>query len=110
MHHGGYRQAGATGDPVYLGAANPTLITTSTGPQGGFGVAAQTYHNLNVSHAFGPRHPWPALRRLSLQFTLNNVLGTEPAFDAGNNRAPFFYSRNGNIRLRDYILRVKRDF
>ncbi|MFZ9747296.1 MAG: TonB-dependent receptor domain-containing protein, partial [Opitutaceae bacterium] len=110
VHHGGYRQAGAPGDPVYLGAASPTLITTSTGPQGGFGVAAQTYHNLNVSHAFGPRHPWPALRRLSLQFTLNNVLGTEPAFDAGNNRAPFFYSRYGNIRLRDYILRVKRDF
>jgi hypothetical protein len=34
----------------------------------------------------------------------------EPAFDAGNNRAPFFYSRYGSIRLRDYILRVKRDF
>jgi hypothetical protein len=34
----------------------------------------------------------------------------EPALDAGNNRAPFFYSRYGSIRLRDYILRVKRDF
>jgi hypothetical protein len=86
------------------------LITTSTGPQGGFRVAAQTFHNLNISHAFGPRHRWPYLRRLSVQFTLNNVLGTEPAFDAGNNRAPFFYSRYGSIRLRDYILRVKRDF
>lgn len=110
VHHGGYRQAGAPGDPVYLGAANPTLITTSTGPQGGFRVAAQTYHNLNVSHAFGPRHRWPYLRGLSVQFTLNNVLGTEPQFDAGNNRAPFFYSRYGSVRLRDYILRVKRDF
>jgi outer membrane receptor protein involved in Fe transport len=110
VHHGGYRQAGAPGDPVYLGAANPNLITTSTGPQGGFRVAAQTFHNLNISHAFGPRHRWPYLRRLSVQFTLNNVLGTEPAFDAGNNRAPFFYSRYGSIRLRDYILRVKRDF
>jgi iron complex outermembrane recepter protein len=110
VHHGGYRQAGAPGDPVYLGVANPTLITTSTGPQGGFDVAAQTFHSLNVSHAFGPRHRWPALRRLSVQFTLNNVLGTEPAFDAGNNRAPFFYSRYGSVRLRDYILRVKRDF
>lgn len=110
VHHGGYRQAGAPGDPVYLGAATPTLITTSTGPQGGFRVAAQTYHNLNVSHAFGPRHRWPYLRGLSVQFTLNNVLGTEPPFDAGNNRAPFFYSRYGSVRLRDYILRVKRDF
>jgi outer membrane receptor protein involved in Fe transport len=110
VHHGGYRQAGAPGDPVYLGAATPALITTSTGPQGGFRVAAQTYHNLNVSHAFGPRHRWPYLRGLSVQFTLNNVLGTEPPFDAGNNRAPFFYSRYGSVRLRDYILRVKRDF
>jgi hypothetical protein len=45
-----------------------------------------------------------------VQLTVNNVFDTEPPFDAGNNRAPFFYSRYGNVRLRDYVVRVKKDF
>jgi len=110
LHYSGYRQAGTPGDPIYLGAANPTLITTSTGPQGGTSVASQTYHNATLSYTFGARHERAALRGLSLQLTVNNVLGTEPPFDAGNNRAPFFYSRYGSVRLRDYVLRVKKDF
>ncbi len=110
VHHGGYKQAGAPGDPIYLGAANPTLVTTSTGPQGGTTVAAQTYHNANLTYNFGAKHERAVLRGLSVQLTVNNVFDTEPPFDAGNNRAPFFYSRFGNVRLRDYIVRVKKDF
>jgi iron complex outermembrane receptor protein len=110
LYHSGYQQAGAPGDPVYLGAANPTLVTTSTGPQGGNTVAAQTYHNATFSYAFGAARQPTLLRGLSVQLTINNVLNTEPPFDAGNNRAPFFYSRYGSVRLRDYVLRVKKDF
>ncbi|MBL9200207.1 MAG: TonB-dependent receptor [Opitutaceae bacterium] len=110
IYTGGYKQAGAPGDPIYLGVANPTLVTTSTGPQGGNSVASQTYHNLNVTYNFGARHERSYFRGLSVQLTLNNVFDTEPPFDAGNNRAPFFYSRYGNVRLRDYVLRVKKDF
>lgn len=110
VHHGGYKQSGAPGDPIYLGVANPTLITTSIGPQGGHTVASQTYHNLNVSYNFGAKHDRAYLRGLSVSLTINNVFDTEPPFDAGNNRAPFFYSRYGNVRLRDYVLRVKKDF
>ncbi len=110
VHHGGYKQSGAPGDPIYLGAANPTVITTSIGPQGGHTVASQTYHNLNFSYNFGAKHDRAYLRGLSVSLTINNVLDTEPPFDAGNNRAPFFYSRYGNVRLRDYVLRVKKDF
>ena len=110
LHHGGYKQAGAPGDPIYLGAANPTPVTTSTGPQGGSGVSAQTYHNANVTYNFSAKHERSLLRGLSVQLTVNNVLNTAPPFDAGNNRAPFFYSRYGSVRLRDYVLRVKKDF
>lgn len=107
---GGYKQAGAPGDPIYLGVANPTLVTTSTGPQDGTTVASQTYHNVNVTYNFGARPEHSYFRGLSVQLTVNNVFDTEPPFDAGNNRAPFFYSRYGNVRLRDYVVRVKKDF
>ncbi len=110
VHYAGYRQSGAPGDPVYLGVANPTLITTSTGPQGGYTVASQTYHNVNLTYNFGAKHARSYFRGLTVQLTVNNVLDTKPPFDAGNNRAPFFYSRYGNVRLRDYVIRVKKDF
>lgn len=109
-HQGGYKQAGSVGDPIYLGAANPTLITTSTGPQGGNTVASQIYHNASLSYAFGARSERSYLRRVTVQFSVNNVFDTLPPFDAAAVRAPFFYSRYGNIRLRDFILRVKKDF
>lgn len=110
VHTGGYKQAGAPGDPIYLGAANPVLITTSTGPQGGTTVASQTYHNVNLTYNFGATHERSHFRGLSVQLTVNNVFDAEPPFDAGNNRAPFYYSRYGSVRLRDYILRVNKDF
>ncbi len=110
IYTGGYKQAGAPGDPIYLGVANPTLVTTSTGPQGGTTVASQTYHNVNVTYNFGAKHERSYFRGLTVQLTVNNVFDTEPPFDAGNNRAPFFYSRYGNARLRDYVVRVKKDF
>ena len=109
-YQGGYRQAGAPGDPIYLGAANPTLVTTSTGPQGGYTVDAQTYHNATIGYAFGARHEKFYLKGLSVQFTVNNIFDAEPPFDAAAVRSPFFYSRYGNVRLRDYIIRVKKDF
>jgi len=86
------------------------LVSTSTGPQGGTTVASQTYHNVNVTYNFGARPELSYFRGLSVQLTVNNVFDTEPPFDAGNNRAPFFYSRYGNVRLRDYVVRVKKDF
>ncbi len=109
-YQGGYKQAGAPGDPIYLGVANPTLVTTSTGPQGGNSVASQTYHNVSLSYAFGAKHEKPYLKGLTVQLSVNNLFDTEPPFDAAAVRAPFFYSRYGNVRLRDYVLRVKKDF
>ena len=110
VYQGGYKQAGAPGDPIYLGDANRALITTSTGPQGGTTIGSQTYHNLSVSYNFGAKHANELLQGLSLQLTVNNVFDTIPPFDAANGRGPFYYSRYGNVRLRDYIIRVKKDF
>lgn len=110
IHYDGYKQAGAPGDPVYLGAANPTLVTTSTGPQGGYRVSSQSYHHLTVSRTFGAKDTRRLLKGLTVQLTVNNVFDTKPPFDAVNGHVPFFYSRYGNVRLREYIVRVKRDF
>ncbi len=109
-YHSGYKQSGAPGDPVYLGAANPTLITTSTGPQGGYRVSSQIYHNASVTYAFGQKDTHRLLQGVTLQLTVNNVFDTLPPFDAVNGHVPFFYSRYGDVRLRDYILRFKKDF
>jgi outer membrane receptor protein involved in Fe transport len=106
----GYNQRGSRGDPIYLGNNNATLVTTYTAPQGGTTVASQTYHNASASYSFGARNERSYLKGLSLQLTVNNVLDTAPPFDTGRFPTPFFYSRYGNVRLRDYILRVKKDF
>ena len=112
IYYAGYNQSGAPGDPIYLGAANPTPITTSTAPQGGTKIPSQVYHNVMVGYNFGARDARGWMKGLSIQVTVNNVFETEPPYDAAalNGRAPFFYSRYGNVRLRDYILRVKKDF
>ena len=90
VFQGGYKQAGAPGDPIYLGVANPTLITTSTGPQGGTTIGSQTYHNLSVSYNSGAKHANALLQGLSLQLTVNNVFDTLAPFDAANGRGPFY--------------------
>lgn len=105
-----YKQRNSAGDPNYLGNPNATLDATYTGAQGGSTVASQTYHNASLSYNFGARNERSYLKGLSIQFTVNNVFDTLPPFDTGRIPTPFFYSRFGNVRLRDYILRVKKDF
>lgn len=110
IYYSGYQQAGAPGDPVYLGVANAAPILTSIGPQGGTSIPSQVYHNVTVGYNFGSRDARGWLKGMSFQVTVNNVFDTEPPFDAANGRGPLFYSRYGSVRLRDYILRVKKDF
>lgn len=105
-----YNQRGARGDPIYLGNNNAPLTTTYTAAQGGLTVPSQIYHNASVSYNFGAKKERSYLKGLSVQFTVNNVFAAEPPFDTGRLPTPFFYSRFGNVRLRDYILRVKKDF
>ena len=110
LYQSGYNQRGARGDPIYLGNANTPLVTTYTAAQGGNTVPSQIYHNVNLSYNFGAKNARSYLQGLSLQLTVNNVFNTLPPFDTGRIPTPFFYSRFGNVRLRDYVLRVKKDF
>ena len=110
LYQSSYNQRGSRGDPIYLGNPNAPLITTYTAAQGGNTVPSQTYHNVNVSYNFGARHERAYLQGLSIQVTVNNVFDTVPPFDTGRIPTPFFYSRYGNVRLRDYVIRVKKDF
>jgi outer membrane receptor protein involved in Fe transport len=106
----GYKQRNSRGDPNYLGNPNAALNTLYTAPQGGDTVASQVYHTVNLSYNFGARHEHSYLKGLSIQLTVINVFDTLPPFDTGRIPTPFFYSRYGNVRLRDYIIRVKKDF
>ena len=47
---------------------------------------------------------------MGVQVSVNNVFNTLPPFDARSGNTPFYYSRFGNVRLRDLVIRVKRDF
>ncbi len=110
LYQSSYNQRGSPGDPIYLGNRSAPLITTYTAAQGGNTVASQTYHNANLSYNFGAKHARSYLKGLSLQVTVNNVFNTLPPFDTGRIPTPFFYSRFGNVRLRDYVIRLKKDF
>jgi outer membrane receptor protein involved in Fe transport len=110
IYQSGYNQRGSRGDPIYLGNANAPLITTYTAAQGSNTVASQTYHNVNLSYNFGAKNDRSYLKGLSVGLTVNNVFNTLPPFDTGRIPTPFFYSRFGNVRLRDYVIRVKKDF
>jgi iron complex outermembrane receptor protein len=110
LYQSSYNQRGSRGDPIYLGVNNATLITTFTAAQGGNTVASQMYHNVNLSYNFGTRNDRSYLKGLTLQLTVNNVFDKEPPFDTGRIPTPFFYSRFGNVRLRDYVIRLKKDF
>ncbi|MBL9210112.1 MAG: TonB-dependent receptor [Opitutaceae bacterium] len=105
----GYQQRNSAGDPNYLGNPNAALNTLYTAPQGGNSVAAQRYHNVSLGYNFGARHRLHLFRGLTVQVTVNNVFNALPPFDTGRIPTPFFYSRYGNVRLRDYVLRVKKD-
>ncbi len=109
-YQSGYKQRNSPGDPNYLGNPNAAINTLYTGPQGGNTVAAQRYHNATIGYNFGAKNQHAYLKGLTLQFTVNNVFNTLPAYDTGRIPTPFFYSRYGNVRLRDYIIRVKKDF
>ena len=65
---------------------------------------------MSFGYNFGSRNDRSYLQGLSIQLTVNNVFDTLPPFDTGRIPTPFFYSRYGNVRLRDYIIRVKKDF
>jgi iron complex outermembrane receptor protein len=110
LYQSSYNQRGSPGDPIYLGNPNAPLITTFTAAQGGNSVPSQMYHNVNLSYNFGARNDRSYLKGLSVQLTVNNVFDKEPPFDTGRIPTPFFYSRFGNVRLRDYIIRLKKDF
>lgn len=109
-YQSGYKQRNSPGDPNYLGNPNAVINTLYTAPQGGNTVASQRYHNVTLAYNFGARHERSYLRGLTLQLAVNNVFNTIPPFDTGRIPTPFFYSRFGNVRLRDFILRVKKDF
>jgi iron complex outermembrane recepter protein len=111
VYYDGYKQAGAPGDPVYNGAPNPTPITTSTLPQGGFTIPSQTYHNVFASYKFIAS---PRFRHLldgtSIQVGINDVFNTAPPFDANASYAPYYYSPFGPHTLRSYLVKVRKAF
>ena len=111
VYYHGYNQAGAPGDPVYNGAANPTLITTTTLPQGGSTVPEQVYHNVFASYNFRStarfRH---MLDNVTVQLGINDLFNTAPPFDAYAGYAPYYYSPFGPHGLRSYILKVRKPF
>lgn len=110
VYYDGYKQAGVPGDPVYNGAANPTLITTSTLPQGGYRIPEQIYHNVFTSYNFGTAQRLHVLNGINIQLGINNLFNTAPPFDAHANYAPYYYSPFGPHVLRTFLLKIRKAF
>jgi outer membrane receptor protein involved in Fe transport len=108
----GYKVAGSPGDPEYNGAVQETLITTSTGPTGSNTIPAQVYHNAFASYRFDRTgHGYHRyLDGVTVQVGIDDVFNTPPPFDAYASIAPFYYSPYGNVLLRSYVVKVKKEF
>lgn len=115
-----YAPRGAPGDPAYATATAP-LITNLQGAitrQGGTRIPSQTYHQVWVRYAFpdnvdsgaGKIAGWVqrAMAGSTLQLIVKNVFDKEPPFEAFNE--PYYYSRYGDMRLREYVLSLKKPF
>jgi outer membrane receptor protein involved in Fe transport len=111
VYYNGYKQAGAPGDPVYNGAANPTPITTSTLPQGSNTIPYQLYHNVFASYKFREaRGSRELLAGVTVQVGINDLFNTAPPFDANASYAPYYYSPFGPHGLRSYIVKIRKVF
>jgi len=114
IYYAGYKQSGAPGDPEYGGASSYTPITLYTLAQGGNSVASQVYHDIFVSYRFGTT---PFLHHLmdrtTLQVGINDLFNSAPPFDSyigGGAVGIMFYSPYGDPLLRNYVLKIKKEF
>jgi iron complex outermembrane recepter protein len=111
-----YKQQGAPSDPRYNGAKTYTLQTTELRAQGGadavngFSIPSQMYHNIFASYVFGNSPKLRYLAGTTIQVGFDNIFNKLPPFDAHSRNAPFYYSPYGNLLLRTYLMKVKRDF
>ena len=111
-----YKQQGSPSDPQYNGATTYTPQTVQLRAQGGAAaingikIPSQMYHNIFASYVFGDSPKLPFMARTTIQVGLDNVFNKLPPFDAHARYAPFYYSPYGNLLLRTYLLKVKRDF
>jgi outer membrane receptor protein involved in Fe transport len=115
-HWSSYKQQGAPSDPQYNGAKTYTPQTTELRAQGGaaavngISIPSQMYHNIFASYVFGNSPKLRYLAGTTIQVGFDNVFNKQPPFDAHSRNAPFYYSPYGNLLLRTYLLKVKRDF
>jgi outer membrane receptor protein involved in Fe transport len=111
-----YKQQGSPSDPQYNGATTYTPQTVQLRAQGGAAaingikIPSQMYHNIFASYVFGDSPKLPFMARTTIQVGLDNIFNKLPPFDAHARYAPFYYSPYGNLLLRTYLLKVKRDF
>ena len=115
-----YKQYGAAGGPrsteSLAGAQDPTYIRA----QGSDTIPSQTYHDLFVSYAFGPRKSTSGselstlssklLSGLSVQLGVRNIFNKTPPFDYYYYISNYYESPYGDLRLRTYWLSVKKSF
>ena len=114
IYYAPYKQSGSPSDPEYGGASTYTPITTYTLAQGGNSVASQVYHDIFASYRFGTtgflHH---LLDRTTLQVGINDLFNSAPPFDSyigGGAVGIMYYSPFGSPLLRNYVLKVKKEF
>ena len=118
LFYDSYKQQGAPGDPEYGGATTYTPITTYLLAQGSNMIPSQMYHNVFASYRFAESASlWHALQHTTIQVGVNDVFNTPPPFDAFQGTPTgtagigiFYYSNYGNPLLRNYVIKIKKEF
>jgi iron complex outermembrane receptor protein len=103
VYFGSYPPPGTPGSPTYIQDGGPFSYYTNIQELQGGRIPVQVYHNISGVYNLD-KIPIKGISSLSINFGINNVFDTLPAYEALNNFHYAFSSPYGNVMLRQYTV------
>jgi iron complex outermembrane receptor protein len=103
VYFGSYPPPGTPGSPTYIQDGGPFSYYTDIQELQGGRIPAQVYHNISGVYNLD-KIRIKGISSLSLNFGINNIFDTLPAYEALNNFHYAFSSAYGNVMLRQYTV------
>jgi hypothetical protein len=109
VYFGSYPPPGTPGSPTYIQDGGPFSYYTDLQDLQGGRIPAQIYENISGVYKLD-KSPIKGISNLSINFGINNLFDTPPAYEALNNFHYAFSSPYGNVMLRQYTVGFRAAF
>jgi iron complex outermembrane recepter protein len=109
VYFGSYPAAGTPGSPIFIQDGGPSSFYTNIQELQGGRIPAQVYHNISGVYTLD-KTPIKGISSLSINFGINDLFNTLPAYDANNYFHYAFSSTYGNVMLRQYTIGIRAAF